>query len=147
MRLNELLHLRIIDVNLESQEIYIDKGKGGKNRTVPIHPQLSSVLRGFIKERNRRGKESKWFFTGIHSDKRLYEKNIAEICKKLSLKSGIKFTPHMLRHTFARLVCDANMNLFKLKEILGHSNVSTTQIYLSVSKEGIKKSLGCITFL
>ncbi len=147
MRLNELLHLRLIDVNIDSQEIYIDKGKGGKDRIVPIHPQLSGILRGFIQERNRRRKESKWFFTGIHSDKRLYEKNIHEICRKISIKSGIKFTPHMLRHTFARLVCDADMNLFKLKEILGHSNVSTTQIYLSVSREGIKRSLGSVSFL
>lgn len=147
MRLNELLHLRLIDINIDSQEIYIDKGKGGKDRIVPIHPQLSGILRGFIQERNRRGKESKWFFTGIHSDKRLYEKNIHEVCRKISIKSGIKFTPHMLRHTFARLSCDADMNLFKLKEILGHSNVSTTQIYLSVSREGIKKSLGNISFL
>lgn len=147
MRLSELLHLRIIDVNIDSQEIYIHKGKGGKNRIVPIHPQLSSVLRGYLQERNKRGKDSKWFFTGIHSDKRLYEKNIAEICRKISIKSGIKFTPHMLRHTFARLMCDADLNLFKLKEILGHSNVSTTQIYLSVSREGIKRSLGSITIL
>jgi site-specific recombinase XerD len=147
MRLNELLHLRIMDVNIDSQEIYIHTAKGGKNRIVPIHPQLSSVLRGYIHERNNRKKESKWFFTGIHSDKRLYEKNVLEICRKISIKSGIKFTPHMLRHTFARLVCDADMNLFKLKEILGHSNVSTTQIYLSVSREGIKRSLGSITFL
>ena len=147
MRLNELLHLRIIDVNIDSQEIYIHTAKGGKNRIVPIHHQLSSVLRGYIYERNNREVESKWFFTGIHSDKRLYEKNVLEICRKISIKSGIKFTPHMLRHTFARLVCDADMNLFKLKEILGHSNVSTTQIYLSVSREGIKRSLGSITFL
>jgi len=61
MRLNELLHLRLIDVNIDSQEIYIDKGKGGKDRIVPIHPQLSGILRGFIQERNRRRKESKWF--------------------------------------------------------------------------------------
>lgn len=146
MRLNELLHLRITDVNIDAQEIYIHRAKGGKNRIVPIHPQLSSVLRGFIHERNRQGKESKWFFTGLHSNKRLYEKNVLEICKKVSLKSGIKFTPHMLRHTFARFVCDADMNLYKLKEILGHSNVSTTQIYLSVSREGIKKSLSGINF-
>lgn len=147
MRLNELLHLRVSDVNIDAQEIYIHKGKGGKNRTVPIHPQLSSVLRGYVQSRNNRNVFSKWFFTGIHSDKRLYEKNVLEICKKISLKSGIKFTPHMLRHTFARFVCDADMNLYKLKEILGHSNVSTTQIYLSVSHEGIKKSLKSVPFL
>lgn len=147
IRLSELLHLRITDVNIDSQEIYVNKGKGGKNRIVPIHPQLSGILREYIQKRNKRGKDSKWFFTGIHSDKRLYEKNVHAICRKVSERSGIKFTPHMLRHTFARLVCDADMNLFKLKEILGHSNVSTTQIYLSVSREGIKKSLRNVSFL
>jgi len=147
MRLNELLHLRVSDLNLDSQEIYVNRGKGGKNRIIPVHPDLSSVLRGFLEMRNDREIFSKWLFTGIHSDKRLYEKNVLEICRKISIKSGIKFTPHMLRHTFARLMCDADLNLYKLKEILGHSNVSTTQIYLSVSKEGIKRSLGNITIL
>jgi site-specific recombinase XerD len=147
IRLNELLNIRIIDLSIDSMEIYINKGKGGKNRIVPIHPHLSGILRGYIRKRNKRGVVSKWLFTGIHSDKRLYEKNIHEICRKISIKSGIKFTPHVLRHTFARLVCDEDMNLYKLKEILGHSNVSTTQIYLSVSREGIKRSLGSITIL
>lgn len=147
LRLNELLKLRITDVNLEAQEIYVNHGKGGKNRSVPIHPKLLGTLRGYIEHRNARKKISQWFFTGIHSDKRLYEKNVQEFCKKISISSGIKFTPHMLRHTFARLSCDADMNIFKLKEIMGHSHVNTTQIYLSVSKEGIKKSFGSISLL
>ena len=111
-----------------------------ENKIVPIHPHLSGILRGYIQKRNKRDIVSKWLFTGIHSDKRLYEKNIHEIWRKISIKSGIKFTPHLLRHTFARLVCNEDMNLYKLKEILGHSNISTTQIYLSVSREGIKRS-------
>jgi len=147
IRLNELLHLRIQDVNIDSHEIYIHKAKGGKNRTVPIHTELAVVIRDYINEREDVGKISKWFFTGIHSNKRLYEKNIHEICRKLSIKSGIKFTPHMLRHTFARMVCEADVNLYKLKELLGHSHVNTTQIYLSVSNEGMKKSLGTVRFL
>jgi site-specific recombinase XerD len=147
LRLNELLKLRITDINLEAQEIYVNHGKGGKDRTVPIHLKLLGILRVYIEHRNARKKNSQWFFTGIHSDKRLYEKNVQEFCKKISISSGIKFTPHMLRHTFARLSCDADMNIFKLKEIMGHSHVSTTQIYLSVSKEGIKKSFGSISLL
>lgn len=147
IRLNELLHLRIQDVNIDSHEIYIHKGKGGKNRIVPIHSELAVVIRDYINEREDVSKVSKWFFTGIHSDKRLYEKNVQELCRKMSVKSGIKFTPHMLRHTFARMVCEADVNLFKLKELLGHSHVNTTQIYLSVSNEGMKKSLGTVRFL
>ncbi|MEZ5196417.1 MAG: tyrosine-type recombinase/integrase [Bacteroidales bacterium] len=140
IRLQELLLLQMSDVNLEYGEITIIQGKGRKDRIVPIHPRLTIVFRRYLKERKRVGKCSKWFFTGIHSNKRLYEKNVREICSKISKQSGIKFSPHVLRHTFARLSIDANLNLFKLKEILGHSEVSTTQIYLSVSTESMKKS-------
>ena len=48
------------------------------------------------------------------------------------------FSPHMLRHTFARMALDAKVNLFALKEIMGHSDISTTQRYLSISKESQK---------
>lgn len=147
VRLNELLNLKLLDVDINSEEIYIHKAKGGKNRIIPIHPELRDVLQEYINERKDVGKQSCWLFTGIHSNKRLYEKNVHELCKKISVKSGVKFTPHMLRHTFARMVCEANVNLFKLKEMLGHSHVNTTQIYLSVSKDGMKKSLGAVRFL
>ncbi len=147
VRLNELLNLKLLDVDIDSEEVYVHKGKGGKNRVIPIHPELAEVLREYINERKDVGKRSCWLFTGIHSNKRLYEKNVHELCKKISIKSGVKFTPHMLRHTFARMVCEANVNLFKLKEMLGHSHVNTTQIYLSVSKDGMKKSLGTVRFL
>ncbi len=141
MRLNELLHLRFDDVNLKTDEILIREGKGKKERIVPIHPTLSRVLRNYFRQRKERNKRSKWFFTGVNSDKRLYEKNVHEICRKIIVSSGIKFYPHMLRHTFARLACDENINLFKLKEVLGHTEISTTQIYLSVSKKGVKESV------
>jgi len=140
IRLQELLKLQMVDVDLDNAEIRIVQGKGRKDRIVPVHPRLSIVFRKYLKEKKRSGKCSTWFFTGVHSNKRLYEKNVREICNKISKVSEIKFTPHMLRHTFARLSIDANLNLYKLKEILGHSNICTTQIYLSVSNESMKKS-------
>lgn len=144
LRLQELLDLKVPDVNLETEEIFVKEGKGRKDRIVPIHPRLTIILRGYEQERKKRGKFSEWYFTGLNSDKPLDAKNTRAICKKLSETSGIKFTPHMLRHTFARLSVDADLNLYKLKEIMGHSTVSTTQIYLSVSKEGIKRSFNKI---
>jgi site-specific recombinase XerD len=140
LRLQELLNLKTADVNLEISEIFVKEGKGRKDRIVPIHSRLAIVLRGFEQESKKRNKFSMWYFTGIHSDKPLNAKTTREICRKVSITSGVKFTPHMLRHTFARLSIDADLNLFKLKEIMGHSDVSTTQIYLSVSTEGIKRS-------
>ncbi len=140
LRLRELLNLKTNDVNLESEQIIIRQGKGKKDRLVPIHPRLSVVLRGYMKEKQKNGNIGQWFFTSVRSEKRLTEKNLYNIFKKISLASGIKITPHMLRHTFARLSVNADLNLYKLKEIMGHSCISTTQIYLSVSNESIKKS-------
>lgn len=147
LRLQELLNLKIEDVNLETNEIFVKEGKGRKDRIVPVHPRLTIILRGYEQERKKKGKFSEWYFTGIHSDKPLNAKNTREICRKVSETSGIKFTPHMLRHTFARLSVDADLNLYKLKEIMGHSDVSTTQIYLSVSREGIKKSFNNLSLI
>lgn len=147
IRLNELLKLQFGNVDLIDNEILVREGKGRKDRIIPIHPTLNRLLRIYFMQRKLKKKQSKWFFTGINSDKRLYEKNIHEICSKVSISSGVKFTPHMLRHTFARLACDENINLFKLKEILGHSAISTTQIYLSVSKKGVKESVNNLEIL
>lgn len=147
LRLQELLNLKDCDVNLETNEIFVREGKGKKDRIVPIHPRLASVLRAYEKEKRNRKKPALWYFTGVNSDKKLNAKNTREICRKVSQSASVKFTPHMLRHTFARLSVDADLNLYKLKEIMGHSNVSTTQIYLSVSKEGIKKSFNKLTLV
>ena len=62
------------------------------------------------------------------------------MCKKLSRQTGVYFTPHMLRHTFGRLSVEAGLDIFKIKEIMGHSEITTTQGYLSVSTEALKKS-------
>ena len=140
LRLQELLNLKVSDVNLESQEIFIKEGKGGKDRIVPIHQQLLPKLQIYFQERQSKLKASQWFFTSIRSDKQLTQKNVQEICKKIQIASHVYFTPHMLRHTFGRLSVDADLNLYKLKTIMGHSQITTTQRYLSVSTESIKRS-------
>lgn len=147
IRLQELLDLKTRDINLETGEMFIQQGKGKKDRVVPIHPRLRIVLRTYIQEKEKKKTKSSYFFTGLYSSKPLNAKNTRLICKKISLESGVKLTPHMLRHTFARLSLDANMNLYKLKEMLGHSDLSTTQIYLSVSKEGLKQSFNKINLV
>ena len=140
MRLNELLNLKVNDVSLDASEIFIEQGKGSKDRIVPIHPKLKLILRGYLKALRKKSISSIWLFTGVNSNKQLSPKDIHTICRKISISSEIKFTPHMLRHTFARLSINADLNIYKLKEIMGHSNVSTTQIYMSVSQESIKRS-------
>ncbi len=139
LRLNELLRLKHKDVDLESRVIHVRQGKGLKDRNIPVHPSLDIELRKYYSALRKHKKYSKWVFPSIHTDKRLYERDILQICHRVGQKAGIYFTPHVLRHTFARLAVDGDLNLFKLKEILGHTNISTTQIYMSVSDKALQK--------
>lgn len=143
LRLQEMLNLELSDVDLSSGDIYVRQGKGRKDRIIPIHPQLLPILRAYQKEKRDAGaKPSPWFFTGVKSDKQLQQKDIQRICKKISIDASVKFTAHILRHTFAREMVDCDFNIFKLKEIMGHAQITTTQIYMSVSRKGIKNSFG-----
>ncbi|MCF7846865.1 MAG: tyrosine-type recombinase/integrase [Candidatus Gracilibacteria bacterium] len=147
LRLNELLNLQHQDVNLETKSIHVRQGKGNKDRKVPIHPSLEVDLRSYYSMLKKKKKYSKWVFPSIHTEKKLYERDVRAVCQRVSLRSGIYFTPHMLRHTFARLAVDADLNLYKLKEILGHTNISTTQIYMSVSDKALNKGFGNVELL
>ncbi len=147
LRLQELLNLQVRDVNLEDESIFVRQGKGSKDRLVPIHPQLLPKLRGYFLERQKLLKPSQWFFTSVKSDKKLGCKDIQRICNKISSASSVKFTPHMLRHTFGKLAVEADFSIYKLKEIMGHAQVTTTQIYVSIASESIKKSFNAIQLL
>lgn len=84
--------------------------------------------------------KSEWVFSSSKSDKALTQKNLYAILKQVSRDAKVKFSPHMLRHTLGRELVEADFNVYKLKEILGHANVTTTQIYVALSQQSIKKS-------
>lgn len=141
IRLSELLNLQLPDINIRKGEILIRQGKGGKDRYVPIHYKLSRILKCYLGERKARGKDSTWVFTGVKSSKPLNEKAISRICKKISIHSGVKFTPHPLRHTFGSISVEQGLSLVKLKEIMGHSSINSTMVYLRMSPKNLKDSL------
>ena len=147
LRLQELLNLEVRDVNLEDESLSVRNGKGGKDRFVPIHPHLIPKLRAYYTERKKYLKPSMWFFTGIKSDKKLYPKDIRRILKEVGNASGVKVTAHMLRHTFGKLMVEADYNIYKLKEIMGHEQVTTTQRYVSISTKSIKESFDQIKLI
>lgn len=147
IRLSELLHIKNHQVDFDELFIFIDKGKGAKDRYVPLHPKLVPILKSYIKQRNKKLARSNYFFTSYRSQKPLTKKNMYTIFKKLSKESDFHITPHMLRHTMAKLALEANLNPYKLKEILGHSNIATTQIYMSVSTQNIRKSFNGLELL
>lgn len=147
LRRQELLDLKTTDISIPSQEILVRLGKGQKDRIVPIHPRLLPIFRNYLAERKARQNRSQFFFTGATSEKAISGKDLCTVCRKVSRETGVFFTPHMLRHTFGRLMVEAGVDLFKIKEIMGHTSVTTTQIYLSVSTENLKATINDIALL
>jgi len=139
-----LLSLRVEDVNLSSERIFIRDGKGSKQRYVPVHRKLKHILASYIKERKRLNKRSEYFFVGAQSDIVLGYKYLAQVCQKLSVYTGIKFTPHVLRHTAATEMLNQGIDIYKVSKILGHSDIKTTTIYLHVATENLQKSLNAV---
>jgi len=147
LRLQELLDLEMGDLDITNQEILIREGKGQKDRLVPIHPRLIPILQAYLAHRKASNNQSQFLFTGAQSEKPLSGKNVRTICQKLTRETGVYFTPHMLRHTCARLLIEADIDVFKVKEILGHSSITTTMTYVSVSTENLKRTLSDVSLL
>jgi site-specific recombinase XerD len=145
LRLQELINLKTPDIDLATGQITVWKGKGRKDRLVPIHHRLNQQLRGYLKIRAKKQSDGDHLFPGITSGKELQPRDIRSICRKVGREAKVKLTPHMLRHTFAREMVENDFPLYKLKEILGHANITTTQIYLSVSHASIKKSFDSVS--
>lgn len=140
IRRHELLSLRLSDLDMGSTTLIVRRGKGHKDRSIPLHPRLLGPLRRYLEERRRNGLVSDWLFSSVKSGARLTIKNLYALLKPVVLASGVKFTPHMLRHTFGRELVESDFNVYKLKEIMGHANVTTTQIYVALSHQSIKQS-------
>lgn len=140
LRRGELLRLRRADLDMESGILTVRGGKGRKDRSIPVHPRLAPTLRRHFAETARTGHRSEWVFSSIRSGSRLTAKNLYAILKRIARKAKVKFTPHMLRHTFGRELVEANFNIYKLKEVMGHASVATTQSYVALSPQNIKAS-------
>ena len=140
LRRAELLRLRLTDVDFCSGLLSVRGGKGRKDRSVPLHPKLVPLLRRYLDEKEKQHWQSEWLFSSIRSEKRLTNKNLYAILRRVSLAANVKFTPHMLRHTFGRELVEADFNIYKLKELMGHASVATTQAYVALSPRSIKDS-------
>lgn len=136
IRLSELVNLKQTDLQGDSVKVL---GKRNKERIIPISNQLYTVLREFIEETKSINETTYIFCTG--RGKKLYPKFVyRKINKYLSTVTNLsKKSPHILRHTFATHMLNNGAGLEVLKELLGHANLSATQIYTHNSFEEINK--------
>lgn len=139
LRVSELCQLNIGDVDFNSKTVRVF-GKGSKMRIVPLGDISRKILNEYLDSRKDILKNNTPLF--INKGKRLSPRFVQRVVKKiLTLVTDIsKKSPHVLRHSAATHMLDRGADLLAVKEILGHANLSTTQIYTHVSIDRLKKS-------
>jgi integrase/recombinase XerD len=135
LRLSELVNLKVGDLELDENMGWVRGGKGGKDRLFILSPKLSKELKEFVKNK----KKSDYLFIGRKG--KMSPRNVQKIVAIAGKKSGIgkRVHVHTLRHSFATHLLENGVDIRKIQELLGHSNLSTTQIYAHVSAEELKK--------
>lgn len=140
LRVSELCNLKINDINLKTQNI-ICFGKGSKERIVPFGEVALNIIKKYIEDRelilNKHNIESKYLLFN-DSAKRLTRQDVYRIIHKLGSLINKDISPHTLRHTFATHLLENGADLRVVQELLGHSDVSTTQLYTHISKKHLK---------
>ncbi len=131
LRLSELAALDLNDVDLPDNSLLVRTGKGGKSRILPIGSKAVTAINNWLQQRlkNVAVSESALFVStrGTRLGQRSIELRLDQWCKKKGIAEHIH--PHMLRHSFASHLLESSQDLRAVQELLGHSNISTTQIY------------------
>jgi len=136
MRRGELLALRVIDINLQSQCIYIRNGKGNKDRVIPIASTIKQPLLSYIEKGHL--KPSERLFP-------IQARRVYTIVKHYAQAAGIdNLSPHGLRHYFATALLERGAPLRAIQELLGHADISTTAIYLDLVPQHLSSTIGLL---
>lgn len=139
IRLAELKNLKVLSVNSIERTIKV-LGKRNKERIVPYPTDLDNCLKDYLKIREEIGGNSEFLFLTFRG-KQVYDKLIYRVVKKyLSLVTTVdKKSPHVLRHSYATHLLNNGADLNAVKELLGHSNLSATQVYTHTTFEKLKE--------
>lgn len=143
LRVSELVNLKLQDIDL-SQDIVRTFGKGSKERIIPIGDYAKEYLEKYIYEyRSSMLKRSnnEYIFLNNHGQK-MTRQGFFKIIKKIAKEKGIEkeLSPHTLRHSFASHLLKYGADLRTIQELLGHSDISTTQIYTHITNEELKNN-------
>jgi integrase/recombinase XerC len=134
LRRGEVLGLDIEDVDFAGQTIHVRGGKGqhgGKSRFVPIAPQLDMLLRAYLNERKLRRVVVPEFFVGVRG-RPLGVAGITVMVRKIRAAAAVRFTAHMLRHSFVTNLILRGVPLAVVRDVAGHSDFKTTLGYTAV---------------
>lgn len=141
MRVTEIISLNISDVNLEEGYV-VCKGRGEKNRTIPLGKMSLKALKEYVEEARDilvKDETITALFVNVNG-KRLTRQGFWKIIKYYKEQAHInkEITPHVLRHSFATHLLQNGADLKSIQAMLGHSDISSTQVYMQFQDEGIK---------
>jgi len=143
MRASELVSLNLADIDIEGGYVRCF-GKGHKERLIPIYRQASLVLKEYLADGRPRlahNSEEKALFLNRRGE-RLTRQGLWQILKGYAKEAGLEaqVTPHTLRHSFATHMLSGGADLRSVQELLGHANISTTQVYTHLTTDHIRRS-------
>jgi integrase/recombinase XerD len=137
MRVSECVNVKVGDLDLDEKICSVRQGKGKKDRITILSASLASDIRSYL--------FSEGIFQGFIFDngrgKPLSTRFVQQVVSNAAKTAGLlkQVTPHKLRHSFATHLLDSGVSIRIIQELLGHSNLQTTQIYTQVSREQIKR--------
>lgn len=140
LRLAELAGLNINQVDLTDHTVTVH-GKGSKTRTVPVGTKALTSIRDWLSVRSQRTEDGYALFVSWRGQ-RISHRAIQQRLSQLSAKLGInvRVNPHMLRHSFASHLLESSGDLRAVQELLGHTNLTTTQIYTHLDYQHLSKT-------
>ena len=141
LRVTELVSLDLEDIDLEQGSVRC-LGKGGKERVIPIHASAVAVIRDYIEQARpafQKKPPERSLFLNVRGQ-RLSRQGFWLILKAHAKRAGItkKITPHTLRHSFATHLLQGGAPLRHVQELLGHSSITTTQVYTHLTSEHVR---------
>lgn len=140
IRFSELVNLNLSDLNLEEWYIKITKWKWWKDRYVPIINKLHIYLKHYLQIRYYQNYKKEVLFPTKYWNNLQY-REIYKINKNLESKLWFKINTHMFRHTFATELVKKNLNLYNISQILWHTKLDTTKIYLNFDTNTVRESI------
>ena len=144
LRVSELVCLPLAAAQRDPRVLLV-RGKGGKERIVPLSEPARRALAAYLAERRRlppRQLPSHWLFPSRSAEGHLTRQRCGQLLKELAAAAGLdpaRLSPHVLRHAFASHLLDHGADLRSVQQMLGHADIATTQIYTHVQGERLRR--------
>lgn len=138
LRVSEVTHLKVSDLDRERRVIWVRGGKGHKDRQVMLAEPLREVLAAYWRWK----RPTDWFFPGANPGCPIACNSVFQACRKAARRAGIAkpVHPHSLRHAFATHLLEDGVNLVVIQALLGHAHLKTTAGYLHLSDSAVRST-------